>query len=137
MSTGISGAPEPAGLPVVNQALEPSWVRDGSASTKKAYALAQDFEGMLVQELSQSMASTSGLDGGEESSMTGESGEGGEAPVAGAGAMPSELSSMLPQALSAGMMSAGGLGLAAQLTRGLQPTASPPAQVGASGGTGA
>jgi Rod binding domain-containing protein len=134
MSVGAPGGPASTDPPAVNQALEPAWVRDGSASTKKAYSLAQDFEGMLVQELSQSMASTSGL-GGEETSATGESGEDGEPPVAGASPMASELSSLLPQALSGGVMSAGGLGLAAQLTRGLEPPASPPAQVGASGGT--
>ncbi|HTA13500.1 MAG TPA: hypothetical protein VK781_01420 [Solirubrobacteraceae bacterium] len=136
MSLEGSDAAASSGPPAANQALEPAWVRNGSAATKQAYGLAQDFEGMLLQELSQSMASTSGL-GGEEDSASGEAGAGGEPPVAGAGPMTSELSSLLPQALSSGVMSAGGLGLADQLTRGLEPTASPPAQVGAGGGTGA
>jgi Rod binding domain-containing protein len=107
----IEGAAE-TGLPAVNQATEPAWVRHGSASTQKAYDTALAFEGMLVEQLSKSMAQTSGL-GGEESSGEGESSEDGSAASG-------ELSSMLPQALSSGVMSAGGLGLAAQMTQQLQ-----------------
>ena len=83
------------GLPVVNQALEPEWVRHGSAATQKAYETALSFEQTLVEQLSQSLTATSGLGG--ESSQEGESGseEGGSA-AAGAN---SQLSSMLPQAL--------------------------------------
>ena len=40
------------GLPVVNQALEPDWVRHGSAATQKAYASALSFEETLVEQLS-------------------------------------------------------------------------------------
>lgn len=137
MSIGASNAPIPTGLPVVNQTFEPSWVREGSAATKKAYAVAQGFEEMLVQELSQSMAKMTGL-GEEQASPAGESGESGETPVAGAAPMASELSSLLPQALSTGILGAGGLGIAAQLTRELGPQGSPaqaPAQVQQSGGT--
>jgi len=39
------------GLPAVNQALEPAWVRHGSASTQKTYETALAFEEMLVQQL--------------------------------------------------------------------------------------
>jgi Rod binding domain-containing protein len=101
------------GLPVVNQAQEPAWVRGGSASTQKAYSTALAFEEILVQQLSQSLSATSGVagEGG---------GEGGSAPGGESDAGSSELSSMLPQALSAGVMGAGGLGMAAQLTRELQ-----------------
>ncbi len=106
-----------AGLPVVNQALEPAWVRQGSASTQKAYATALGFEEMLVQQLAGSLTATSGLAGG--------SGEEGETPAEGGGSSPSDaaggqLASMLPQALSSGVMSSGGLGLAAQMTRELE-----------------
>jgi hypothetical protein len=106
------GPTQASGLPVVNQALEPTWVRHGSPSTQKAYASALSFEQTLVEQLSKSLAATSGL-GGEESSGEGESSEEG-------GANSGELSSMLPQALSSSVMSAGGLGLAAELTRGLE-----------------
>ena len=76
------------GLPVVNQALEPAWVRKGSAATQKAYETALSFEQALVEQLSKSMTATSGLQG--ESSQEGESGseEG--------GANAGELSSLLP-----------------------------------------
>jgi Rod binding domain-containing protein len=120
---------EASGLPAVNQALEPAWVRHGSASTQKTYETALAFEEMLVQQLSQSLTATSGLEG--ESSQSGETGsEAGGSPSMGT----SQLSSLLPQALSTGVMSAGGLGLAAQLTRALEGTQSAlPAQAG--GGT--
>jgi hypothetical protein len=105
------------GLPAVNQALEPEWVRRGSPATQKAYQSALAFEQTLVEQLSKSLADTSGLAG--ESSPEGESGsaEGGSGA---AGAGDSQLSSMLPQALTASVMNAGGLGMAAQMTRELE-----------------
>jgi len=99
-----------AGLPAASQALEPKWVRDGSASTQQAYETALAFEQTLVEQLSQSLAKSSGLggEGGQEGAPG--SGEGG-------GEGDSELSMLLPQALTSGVMDAGGLGLAAQLTQ--------------------
>lgn len=113
MSVGLQPG---AQLPVVNQALEPEWVRHGSAATQRAYASALAFEQTLVEQLSQSLAATSGLE--QEGGGEGEGGEedgGGGAQVAQA-----QLSSLLPQALSNGVMHAGGLGLAAQMTRELE-----------------
>jgi Rod binding domain-containing protein len=119
------------GLPPVNQALEPAWVRHGSAATQKAYESALAFEQTLVEQLSQSLTSASGLGG--ESSQEGESGseESGSSESA---AGDSQISSTLPQALTASVMHGGGLGLAAQLTRQLD-TAGAAAQAQASGGT--
>jgi hypothetical protein len=102
-----SGVQAGGGLPVVDQALEPEWVRHGSATTQKAYESALAFEQTLVEQLSQSLAATTGSDG--EGSPEGEEGS--------SSAADSQLSSMLPQALSSGVMHAGGLGMAAQLTR--------------------
>ena len=114
------------GLPVVNQALEPEWVRKGSASTQKAYETALSFEQTLVEQLSQSLTATSGLSG---ESSEGESGsEGGSSGANG------ELSSLLPQALSTSVMHAGGLGLAAQMTKQLEGVKSS-AQEHLAGGT--
>ena len=119
----MSGSPASGatGLPAVNQALEPAWVRSGSQATKQEYATALRFESMLVEELTKSLAASAGL-GGESaeegaSSGGGAPGEGtsGEA-AAGAGA----LSSLLPQSLASSVTGAGGLGLAAQLTRSAQ-----------------
>ncbi len=107
-----SGSPlSSSGLSTVNQTLEPAWVRKGSAATQKAYETALAFEQMLVEELSQSLTATSGLDG-----ASGQEGESSEGSAGGSGAS-GPLSSMLPQALTSGVMSAGGLGLAAQMTR--------------------
>ncbi len=100
-----------AGLPIVNQALEPASVRNGSPARQQAYARALDFEGMLVQQLSQSLTAVGGLteDGGEGA-------EGGAGTAIGGG-----LSSLMPEALSNGVMSQGGLGLATQLMEDLEP----------------
>jgi hypothetical protein len=131
-ATPSDAATAAAGLPTVNQALEPEWVRHGSAATQKAYESALSFEQALVEQLSKSLADTSGLSG--ESSSEGESGsEGGSAA---GGASASQLSSMLPQALTAGVMDAGGLGMAAQMTRGLEGVQAG-ARTQAGGGTGA
>ncbi len=100
------------GLPVVNQALEPEWVRKGSASTQKAYETALSFEQTLVEQLSQSLTATSGL--------SGESSEGESGSESGSSGANGELSSLLPQALSTSVMHAGGLGLAAQMTKQLE-----------------
>lgn len=119
MSTGLGASA--AGLPVVNQASEPEWVRRGSSSTKKAYESALAFEEMLVEQLSQSLAATGGVDAEASQEGTGGSEEGGSSQ---ANAGTGELSSLLPQALTGGVMRAGGLGLAAQMTRELEGIAS-------------
>ncbi len=106
-------AVNPGGLPpTVNQALEPAWVRHGSAAIRQDYESAMAFEQTLVEQLSRTLSASTGAEG--ESSDEAE-GEGGSPPAAGAGA----LSAMLPQALATGVMNAGGLGLAAQLTQSL------------------
>ncbi|MGA9875585.1 MAG: hypothetical protein WBQ21_07240, partial [Solirubrobacteraceae bacterium] len=118
--SSIGSLPASSGLPAVNQALtvkgtgEPAWVRHGSASTQKSYQTALAFEQMLVEQLSQSLTATSGLGGesGQEGEASGEEGSSGNAS--------SPLSSMLPHALTSGVMNAGGLGLAAQMTRQLE-----------------
>lgn len=124
-----TGAPSP-GLPVVNQAFEPEWVRHGSAATQKAYESALSFEATLVEQLSQSLAKTSDL-GGEASQESEGGGEGSSSS-----SDDSQLASMLPQALTASVMSAGGLGLAAQMTRDLEGGNSA-AQTKVTGGTSA
>jgi Rod binding domain-containing protein len=125
-----------AGLPVVNQATEPEWVRKGSAATQRAYASALSFEQTLVEQLARSMTAGTGLEG------EGSEGEGSGDPQSG------EISTMLPQALASGVVNGGGLGLAAELTRSLEGVqgASATASTGetgaapagtATGGTGA
>jgi len=114
-----------AGLPVRTPALEPAWVRHGSATVKKEYAAALQFEQMLLTQLASSVAK-SAEPGGEGSEAEGASSEPGA----------SVYSSMLPQALASGVLSGGGLGLAAELTRQLAGR-TPGAETPATGGTSA
>jgi Rod binding domain-containing protein len=122
----IAPATGQSGLPSVNETLEPEWVRHGSQATQKAYETALSFEQTLVEQLSKSLAATTETEG--EGSGEGESG--------GGSAATSQLSSTLPQALSSGIINAGGLGLAAQLTRDL-PGAETTKAASTSGGVSA
>jgi hypothetical protein len=122
-----------AGLPVLDEAHAPAAVRNGSASVKQAYASAQGFEEMLLQQLSSSLVQSSGLSGEGESS--GESSGEESSSEAGGAAGGGMLSSLLPQTLTEGVMRAGGLGLAGQLMHSLDPSAS--AAVGHTGGASA
>jgi len=129
--SGLAGAPASA-LPPINSALEPAWVRKGSASTRAAYDSALAFEQVLVEQLTSSLGESSAL-GGEgsangEGSAPGSEGEG-PGPQLGGGM----LSSMLPQALSKGIIAGGGLGLAAQLTHELQGLQAPTEAASAGG----
>jgi len=111
--------------PVINQVFEPAWVRNGSPATKQSYAAALSFEEALVQQLSQTLVQSSGL-GGEQSSESGEE-------QATGGPASGELSSLLPQSLTEGVMSTGGLGLAAELVK-PPPGTGAQTSLGASGG---
>jgi hypothetical protein len=107
---------------VVDAALAPASVRTGSAAVKQAYAAAQGFEEMLLAQLSSSLEHSSGLSGeGGEGSEGEAGGEGGEGAAATGGGM---LTSLLPQALTEGVMHGGGLGLAPHLMGTLAPSAS-------------
>jgi hypothetical protein len=114
-------APVPAPNPtVVDRAPEPEWVRHGSTSTQNAYESALSFEQTLVEQLSQSLTATSGLgdESGQEQESESSSSEASGSPASDAGS--TQLSSMLPQALTTSVMNAGGLGLAAQMTHELE-----------------
>jgi hypothetical protein len=96
--------------PVVNQALEPAAVRDGSPAAKQAYDEALSFESVLVNQLCQQLASSSGLTGGDSSGLDDDSSDGSASDPT-----VSAFGSLLPGALASAIMSSGGLGLAAQL----------------------
>jgi hypothetical protein len=132
----ITAAPvTTTGLPAVDEAHAPASVRNGPASVKQAYASAQGFEEMLLQQLSSSLVQSSGLSGEGESSGEG-SGE--EGSLEGSGeAGGGMLSSLLPQTLTEGVMRAGGLGLSTQLMGSLDPSASATGAVGHTGGASA
>jgi hypothetical protein len=121
------------GPPVIDEARAPASVRDGSTAVKQAYASAQGFEEMLLQQLSSSLVQSSGLSAeGESSGEEGSPEGGGEAGM---------LSSLLPQTLTEGVMRAGGLGLSTQLMGSFDPSASAsaaaPKSVGSPGGVSA
>lgn len=115
-----------ASLPLVNPALEPASVRNGTPATKQAYATALAFENLLVNQLTQQLASSTDLMG-SDSSGSGTGGGSGSDPA------PSELSSLLPQALSSTIMGGGGLGIAAAMMSQLAPAT---AKLGAGGSIG-
>ncbi len=127
-----STLPSAGAMPPIDTTFEPASVRNGSPAVQKAYASALDFESMLVQQLSQALTESSGLESGESES----SGEGaGSEGAQGAGSDPgsAQLSSLLPQTLTNSIMSHGGLGMAQQMMGSLLPAATS-SQVSASGG---
>jgi Rod binding domain-containing protein len=121
-----------AALPIAAETRAPASVREGSATVKQAYANAQGFEEMLLQQLSQSLVQSSGLGGESEAGGEGSSGEEGASL---GGESSGMLSSLLPQTLTEGVMRQGGLGLATQLMRSLDPAATSSAATSAAAGT--
>jgi Rod binding domain-containing protein len=94
--------------PIVNPALEPASVRNGTAAVKQDYQEALGFESVLVNELAAQLVTSSGLSdpgGGDDSSGSADDSD----PTA------SAFASLLPGALANSIMSNGGLGLAAQI----------------------
>lgn len=140
--TANSAGVTSAGLPVTSQLREPASVREGSSAVKQAYSTAQGFEEMLLQQLTQSLMQSGGLGGeggeggesGEGEGLSGSEEGGGGSAESGAGV----LGSLLPQALSEGLMREGGLGLAGQLVGALDPaaTAGATGEAGVRGGAG-
>jgi Rod binding domain-containing protein len=100
-------------LPPVDPALEPASIRKGGQAAQRAYTVGLAFEQMLVNQLSQELSSTAGDSGDGSSDGTG--------GLMGSDPASATYAQMLPQALSSGVMSAGGLGVAAQIAGALDP----------------
>jgi len=96
-------------VPIVNQALEPADVRNGSTAVQKAYGEALSFESVLVNQLCQQLVDTTGLTGSDGSTGSDDSDP-----------SSSDFASMLPGALASSIMSSGGIGLADQLLPGIE-----------------
>ncbi len=112
-----------AGLPIGAQALEPQSIRDGGKAAQSAYQEGLAFEDMLVNELAQQLTdSVPGLSGG--------SGGGSGGGQLGSGSALGAYASLLPQALSQGIMSTGGTGIAMQIARAIDPALTHPAASG-------
>lgn len=104
--------------PPIDQALLPASVRNGTPAQQNAYTTGLAFEQVLVDQLSKELAATA--------QPTPDSSDGSDASTGlmGAGTDPasSTYANLLPSALSAGLMSAGGLGVAQELSSALLPT---------------
>ncbi|HLJ03322.1 MAG TPA: hypothetical protein VKT31_07765 [Solirubrobacteraceae bacterium] len=105
-------------LPTVNPATEPAAIRNGGPVAQRAYQTGLAFEQMLVDQLSQELAATAGTspDGSDSSGSSDTTGLMGSDPAT------SSYAQLLPQALSSGVMSAGGLGVAAQIASAIDPS---------------
>jgi Rod binding domain-containing protein len=97
-----------SGLPPIDQSTLPADIRNGSPERKKSYEAALGFERMFLQELTKTLAQSSGLDGSDSSADSGGDSDGSDVAT-------QTYQSMLPQTLTDNLMSAGGLGLARQL----------------------
>jgi Rod binding domain-containing protein len=109
----------------IDQSLLPDNIRNGTPEQKQAYTSALGFEQMLVDQLSQAMASSASGDGsssdggdGSDSSDTGSS-----SLLGGSDPASQTYAQLLPTALTSSVMSAGGLGVAQQLATAIDPAA--------------
>ncbi len=101
--------------PPIDQSLLPADIRSAPPARQQAYTAALGFEQLLVQQLSTSLTdSAQGTFGGDSDDGTD-------------GSTASPNASLLPQALTQGVMDGGGLGLAAQLTDAIDPPQAPAA----------
>lgn len=101
------------GLPPIDQSLIPAAVRNAGAASVKTYRTALSFEGMLDEQLAQALTDT--LQGTDSSDSSGDDGSSPDAAT-------SLTLQLLPQSLSQGLVSAGGIGLAGQLYQALGGT---------------
>ena len=118
-----------AALPASGAAASPATAGSGSTAAKQAYAEGLQFEQVLVNELAQqltdSISSGSGSGSGSDSTDSSDGTDGGG--DAGSGLLGSDpatslYTSLVPQALSSAVMSSGGIGIAAEIARAIDPS---------------
>jgi len=122
----LDAAPGSSGPPLINQAAEPEAVRYGSTAAKQAYQEGLDFEQMLVNELAQELTctvSSSETDLSSSDDGSGDDSNDGATGLLGSDASSAGYESMIPDALTSSIMSAGGTGLALALARSIDPSA--------------
>ena len=100
-------------LPPIDASLVPASIRKAGSGEVKKYETALSFEGMLDEQLAQSLTDTL------QPGATGDDGSDDSSPDAGT----SLTLQMLPQSLAQGLVSSGGLGLASQLYTAMGGTA--------------
>jgi hypothetical protein len=104
------------GLPTVSDALLPADVRSGSQSQKDSYKTAMGFEQMLVGQLVQTMV---GSDAAAGATGSGDDDSADTALDTSDPMTSGPFSGQMQDALSSALMSAGGLGLAGQIYKGM------------------
>jgi Rod binding domain-containing protein len=116
-----------AGVPAIDPATEPAAIRNGNQAAQNAYQTGLGFEQMLDNQLTQSLSATISGTGSSDDGLggTSDSSDGSQDPAA------SAFSSMLPDALTSGLMTSGGTGIAMQIARGLDPALNDPSAAGA------
>jgi Rod binding domain-containing protein len=102
--------------PAVDPATEPAAVRNGGTKAEQAYQTGLAFEQMLVSQLTQELQSSTAVDGSDGTSDGSSSGL-----LGNSGDSSDMLGQLLPQALSQGITSTGGLGVAAQIAASIDP----------------
>ncbi|HET7047129.1 MAG TPA: hypothetical protein VFI54_02580 [Solirubrobacteraceae bacterium] len=125
-SSPISSGLSTGGLPPINPANEPAAIRNGDADAKKAYQVGLSFEQVLVDQLTQGLASTA-TDSSSDGSDDGSSGSSGASGLMGGDAASSAYANMLPQTLTSSIMSGGGTGIAMQIAKSIDPALGYPA----------
>jgi Rod binding domain-containing protein len=115
-------------LPPIDAANEPADIRNGNATAQKAYQEALGFEDILVQQLTQELASTvtSPSDDGSSSDGSDDSSSDSSGGILGSDPSTSAFASMIPTALTNSIMSNGGLGIAGQLAQAIDPAIGTP-----------
>jgi hypothetical protein len=115
-------------LPPVDAANEPADIRNGNATAQKAYQEALGFEDILVQQLTQELASTVTSSSDDSSSGDGSDGSSSDSSggILGSDPSTSGFASMIPTALTQSIMSSGGLGIAQQLAQAIDPSIGTP-----------
>lgn len=116
--------------PYVDPAREPAQIRHGDQAAKTAYQEGLGFEQVLVNQLAQQMTATVPGLGGSDGSDGSDGSSSGDAGGSSSGLGP--FASMLPQALTSGIMAGGGTGLAMQIARDLDPSLDHPSAKAAS-----
>ena len=119
-SSPISSGLSTSGLPPISPANEPAAIRNGDADAKKAYQTGLSFEQLLVNQLTQELASTA-TDSSGDGSDDGSGDSSGASGLMGGDAASSAYANMLPQTLTSSIMSGGGTGIAMQIAKSIDP----------------
>ena len=115
-------------LPPIDAANEPADIRNGNSAAQKAYQEALGFEDILVQQLTQELASTVTSPSDDGSSGDGSDGSSSDSSggILGSDPSTSAFASLIPNALTNSIMSNGGLGIAGQLAQAIDPAIGTP-----------